>query len=141
MGLIEQSRKDIQRITEDVNGFGQQIVLVSPDGVVGAVTGLHRKINMAVDTEGNVVNSRQSYVSITEATLNESGYPFRSSNGEVFFARHLCYVRDTTGIVKSYEIKSWTPDEATGIIPIFLEVYTPSSSDIVIDFNILFPIL
>lgn len=139
MGLVEQARKDIQRITEDVNGFGQQIVLVSPLGVVAPVIGLHRKINMGVDTEGNIVNSRQSYVSITEATLNDAGYPFRNATGEVFLANHLCYAKDTTGIVKCYEIKSWTPDEHTGIIPIFLEVYTPSVSDVVIDFNVLFP--
>jgi len=141
MGLIEQARKDIQRITEDVKGFGQQIVLVSPTGVIGAVIGLHRKINLGVDTDGNIVNSRQSYVSISEKTLNNIAYPVRGVNGEVYLANHLCYVKDSTELVKAYKIISWTPDEATGIIPMFLEVYTPAIDDVVINFTILFPVI
>jgi hypothetical protein len=141
MGLIDQAREHIRRITTDLNGFGQQIVLVSPTGVVAAVIGLHRKINMGVDTDGNVVNSRQSYVSISEATLISAGYPYRDSRGEVYLDRHLCYVRDSTGLVKSYKIQSWIPDEATGIMPMLLEIYTPDVTDVVINFNILFPVV
>jgi len=135
MGLIDQARLDIQRITSDLSGFGQQIIMVSPTDVVAAIVGLHRKINLAYDTEGNIINSRQSYISVSEAILVAAAYPIRNGRGEVDLKNHKVYVRDSSGRVCSYKVNSWTPDETIGLIPMFLEDYTPSDADFNIDFS------
>lgn len=124
MGLIERARRDINRIiTNSSDGPGQSITLTSPDGVVLNLTGLHKKIRLGVDTEGNIVNSKTATVTISDKVLADANYPYRDPGNEVDLNNHLVSVADITGLQCSYIMQSWHPDETLGIIVCYLQDY------------------
>ena len=121
MGLIERARKSAQRIVSNLNGFGQEIILRSPSGVVLKINGLHKKIRLGIDTEGNIINSKTATITISDLDLTMAGYPFRDNNKEVDLTAHHVSVADVTGLQCSYMIQSWHPDETIGIIVCYLQ--------------------
>lgn len=123
MGLIDNIRKDITRITTDLNGWGAPIQFVSPTGQIANVVGQHTEIWFELDTEGNLVNTKQANVAVTNESLIAAGYTFRDSNGEVSFRKHKINVANVSGVTLNYIAKTWHPDETTGLILIFLDLY------------------
>ena len=121
MGLIDQARKDIQRIVSDSKGFGQQITLTSINGFSVTVNGLHKKIWLGVDTEGNVISSKSATITIADNDLVTAGYSYRDSNNEVSLNGHKVSVKDITGLQCNYIVQSWHPDETLGIIVSYLQ--------------------
>ena len=84
MGLMERAKEDIKRITSDLNGFAKSLLFVSKDGTQSAtINGIHTKINLAVDTEGNNVNSKKSHISFSESLLTDQGYTTRDEVGRL----------------------------------------------------------
>ncbi len=125
MGLIEQINNDIQRITSNSNEFGVNIELIAPNGQRANIVGIHPKVHLGVDTEGNIVNSRQARITFSERTLVgvNVNYPLRNANGDVDLKKHLVNVADSTGNIKNYRVQSWMPDETIGLILVQLESY------------------
>lgn len=123
MGLLDQIQKDIQRITTDQSGFGVQLTMKAPSGEVVTFTGLHTKINMGVDDEGNIINSRRAHISFSEKVVTDLGYPVRNSSGEVDLKNHLVIAKDSTGADCNYMFMSVMPDETIGLITAILEIY------------------
>lgn len=120
MGLLDDIRKDIKNITSDENEFGVAITLISPT-VTMEVVGLHTKHYLGVDTDGNIVNSKNAHIAISESNL--SGYPVRNAKGEVAMRGHLARCKDSTGTEKTYKIEQTLPDETVGLIVIILGDY------------------
>jgi hypothetical protein len=119
MGLIETINKDILKITTNLNEFGVEMTLTTPDDVVSAdIDGLHSKHHLAIDTDGNQVNSKSAHISFSEQELidKEPTYPIRNANGEVDLKGHKVTVKDSTGIDKNYVVREWFPDETIGLI-------------------------
>ena len=125
MGLIEQANKDIQEITSNLDEWGVNISLQSPNGQTASITGISVKIHLGVNTEGSAVSTKQARVTFSEQNLinANSSYPLRNSKGDVDLTGHIFSVADSTGIVKTYSPQTWTPDEAIGLIMVFLSVY------------------
>lgn len=123
MGLIEQARQDVNAILTDLDGFGQNIILTHPNGTVITTVGLHKKIRLGVDTEGNIVNSLTATVTISDSDLIAKGYPYRNSNNEVDLNKHKVSILDVTGIMRTYMVQSWHPDETLGLIVCYLNYY------------------
>lgn len=126
MGLIEESRKDAQRIITDLNGFGQSIEFIAPTGESIPISGLHKKIRLGVDLQtGNIVNSLVATVTVTSLDLFAANYPYRNldGHGEVNLDGHLVNVKDVTGDVINYSVQSWHPDETVGLIVVYLQYY------------------
>jgi hypothetical protein len=121
MGLIDQARLDIQRIVSNPSGFGQTITLTAPNGTVLIVVGLHKKIRLGVDTEGNIVNTKTATITLSDNDLVVAGYPYRDSKGEVQLGNHKVSVSDITGNQCLYVMQSWHPDETLGIIVCYLQ--------------------
>lgn len=121
MSLLDDIRQDIADITSDSEGFGQEIVLTAPDATTLTITGLHTKIHLGVDTDGNMVNSKKAHVSFAEKFLTDASYPVRNTKGEVDLKKHKVDVKDSTGLVKNYLVKEWFPDETLGLIVCILE--------------------
>lgn len=120
MGLMEQAQADIKRITGDLVGFAQSMTFVSADGTKTAtINGLHAKIHMATDTDGNTVNSKKAHVSISESALTDQGYTTRNSKDECSLKGHKVTVVDSTGVSWQYIIREVFPDEAVGLIVCF----------------------
>lgn len=126
MGIIAQAQKDIAQITGDLNAFGVQMTMTSPDGSQSATfTGLHTKHHLGVDTDGNKINSRTVSMAFSEGNLMgaNGNYPLRDSNGEVNLKQHLVTAADSTGNTKKYMVQSFMPDETVGFIIVILEDY------------------
>ncbi len=124
MNIYDRANKDIQQITSNKNGAGTEIKLSTPDGSTTVnIIGIHTKIHLGVDTEGNMVNAKKSHISFSEQLLTTAGYPVRNSKGEVDLNGHLVEVKDSTGITKKYTMQNIFPDEAVGLISCTLEDY------------------
>jgi len=119
MGLIEQAQSDIKDITSNLDEFGVSMTFTAPTNETATVNGLHSKHHMSVDTDGNMINSKNAHISVSEALLTAKNYPVRK-NGEVDFKDHKVSVKDSTGIIKNYVIREWFPDETIGLITCIL---------------------
>lgn len=121
MGMLEQAQADIKRIRTDPKGFTKPITFTSPDGLsIVTIPGMHAKIHMAVDTEGQTVNSKKAHISISESALTDLGYVTRNANNECSLKDHKVSVVDSAGINCQYIIREVFPDETVGLIVCFL---------------------
>lgn len=116
MSILENIRKDVQSITENDGDFAVEITLTAPNAAVAVIKGLHSKHHFSIDTDGVAVNSKNSHISFSEATLAALVYPLRNAGGEVALKNHKVAVKDSTGISKNYFISEWFPDEMVGLI-------------------------
>ena len=126
MGLIDQANIDIQKITSNLGEFGVPITFTSKKyGTVVTINGLHNKIHLNVDTEGNVVYSKNATIAVSEKLLNSVGYVTRNSALEVDMNNDRMSVKDSTGIIKNYIVKAKMPDETVGLLIFILEDFIP----------------
>lgn len=134
MGLIEKIQNDIRRITSDTNAFGVPIEFIAPTGETETISGLHTRHYLAIEQrEGNFsqqygtlstrANTRNAHISFSELLLSETGYPVRVNN-EVDLKGHKCRARDNSGLLRTYVIMEWYPDETIGLIVCILSDYT-----------------
>lgn len=121
MNLAERANKDIRRITSDKNSMGIDIELISPSSMSITIQGIHTKIGLGVDSEGNMINSTKAHISFSEANLG--GYSIRDENGIVNLNGFKINVKDSTGLVKNYIMQSFFPDETVGLISCIIEGY------------------
>lgn len=115
-GLIEQARKDWQRFTSDPDTWGISITFTAPTAEVAVVNGLGTNHHIDVDTDGNLINSKNSHVSVSEQLLVDEAYPVRDGDGEVAMVQHRVKFKDSTGVEKEYVIEETLPDETVGMI-------------------------
>lgn len=120
MGLLEQATADIERITSNSNEWAAELSFTATNGQTAVINGLHTKHHLAVDTDGNTVNSKNAHASFSEKFLIDVGYPVRNSGGEVSMKNHRVNVKDSTGIVKNYVVIEAYPDETIGLIVLIL---------------------
>lgn len=117
---MEQAKQDIKRITSDLTGFAVPITFTDPLGYSVIVNGIHTKIRLVITTEGDSVNSKRPYVSVSEDNLLAAGYNVRNLNREVALVNHMVQVADSSGNVCSYIIREVWPDERVGLLVCFL---------------------
>jgi hypothetical protein len=112
MGILDDIREDIQDITSNSDEFGVEMTF--SNGVVSkTVTGLHAKRHLINPEDGNDVNTKHSYVSVSEASFED--YPVRSG-GMVAMIGHTVTVADSTGTEYTYKVRETLPDETVGLI-------------------------
>lgn len=114
--LTDQAKADIEQITSNLDEFGITISLTSLTNVTVDVKGLHTKHHTDIDTDGNLVNTKNAHIAISEKFLTDAGYPVRNSAGEVSLFNHKVTVKDSTGLNKQYVIREFFPDETIGLI-------------------------
>jgi len=114
MGLVDQLRQDVQRITTDLNEFAVSITLTAPTGETVETSGVYSKHHLAYDTDGVRVNTRQTCITISEAPLIAQYYPTRNSNG-VHFEGHKVTMESIT-----YICNEWLEDNTAGTILLIL---------------------
>ncbi len=123
MSLIAQAQADIKQITSNLCEFAVDIKLINTTNQIINTKGLHTKIHLAVDTDGNMVNAKKAHISFSEDNIIELGFSIRNAKGEVDLRKWKADVKDSTGIVKNYSIQQWFPDETIGLIVCILEDY------------------
>lgn len=123
MSLIAQAKVDIEQITSNQDDFAVEIKFTAPDNTTATISGLHTKIHLGVNSEGEAVNSRKAHISVSEKFLTDANYPVRNSSGEVSLMNHLVEVKDSTGTSKKYKMMQFFPDETIGLITCILQDY------------------
>jgi hypothetical protein len=124
MSLLAQAKADIEQISSDPDGFSAELTFTSPEAETATIRGLFTEHHMAVDTDGNTVNSKNAHISFSEKFLVDAGYPVRNSAGNVFVKDHLVrVVVSPIGIDKTYVIRENYPDEALKFIVCILGDY------------------
>lgn len=116
MGLMTQVVADIKRITSDAsNGFAIPVTFY--DGTTQVtVNAIHSKRNLAVDTEGQFVESHQAHVSVHEQILNDAGMVTREDGKCIMKDWSVTFNDQATGILSKYRIDRVFPDDTTGLI-------------------------
>lgn len=123
MSLIAQAQADIKQITSNLDEFAVDIKLINTLNENIEIQGLHTKIHLGVDTDGNMVNAKKAHISFSEDNVLALGFSIRNIKGEVDLRKWKVDVKDPTGIVKKYSIQQWFPDETIGLIVCILEDY------------------
>jgi hypothetical protein len=121
---MEQAQRDIERITQDLSGFGKAMVLIWPDGQELPIIGLHTKHHMAIDPETNLqINVKNAHASFSETPITLAGMSVRNAQREVSLAGFKIRAVDSAGLVWTYVVTSWFPDESIGLIVCILGDY------------------
>lgn len=123
MSLIAQAQNDIKQITSNLDEFAVSLKLTNLINEEINIKGLHTKIHLGVDTDGNMVNAKKAHISFSEDNVLALGFSIRNIKGEVDLRKWKVDVKDSTGIVKKYLIQQWFPDETIGLIVCILEDY------------------
>ncbi len=123
MSLIAQAQADIKQITSNLDEFAVDIKLINTLNENIEIQGLHTKIHLGVDTDGNMVNAKKAHISFSEDNVLALGFSIRNIKGEVDLKKWKADLKDSTGIVKNYSIQQWFPDETIGLIVCILEDY------------------
>lgn len=124
MNILDLARTHLRQILGDTStGFAVSITFISPTGETVTGTGTHAKIHQGIDPQsGASVNVKKAHVTVHEkAFFIENGYPVRNAQGEVFLRGHRVQVADVTGIVFTYAVDEWFPDQTLGAIVVILK--------------------
>jgi len=124
MGLYEQAIKDAEKITADLSGFAVPMTILAPTSETVTFNGLTTEINVDINSDGEVVNSKKATASFSEKYLTDAGYPVRNSRDEVVIKGHRLSVKNSTGRVKEYIIQQCFPDETIGLLTCILTDYS-----------------
>jgi hypothetical protein len=124
MGLTDRAKRDIERITSDLNGWASVLVFTAPTGEVATINGRFTKITLPNDEfDANTVNTLQAHVSFSEKFLTDLSYPIRT-DGKVHLKNHTVLAIDSTGTAETYIIREWNPDETVGLIVCMVGYFT-----------------
>jgi len=124
VSLINRAKNDWQRFTSNPDEFGVSISIETPTHTNQTdVVGLATKHHIGIDTEGNLVNTKNAHCSISEQLLTDVAYPVRGGDGEVNLEGHIIKYADSTGNIKDYVIREFFQDETIGMIVCILGDY------------------
>jgi len=126
MGIQDIARDDFNEFLSDLDGFGQDITLITPaptknEYTVSVYHTIHRS---GYSDQGVLVNTQQISIAIPEKTLIAASYPYLNSDLEVDLLNHTCKIKDVTGVEKHYMVAQQYPDRELGSIIVFLQDYT-----------------
>lgn len=116
-GVLEMARNDWKKHITSTSGAGEDISVTTPDNATTVnVRGLAMSHHLNFDTEGHVVNSKSTHISISEKDLTDQGYVVRNIKNIVALHKHKISFADSTGVTKNYLIIQAYPDETVGLI-------------------------
>lgn len=116
MGLIAQAQKDIAQITGNQSEFAVILNIADRNGNVFQVPGLHKRINLNVDEQGNMASSVQSTCSFSETNAIKAGLSIRNADNAIDFTGFLVTIKDGQGNNLLYSVRQSMPDETLGLI-------------------------
>lgn len=127
MGLVAQAQADILNITTNLNDFGVSILFTNPNtspSSAATVVGIIKKHRLEFDEFGQPKeNVKSTTCSVSELEFNAKSYTIRNVDTVIDFNKHLAAFADVSGIVTTYAINQWFPDEQTGLIVFILGEY------------------
>jgi hypothetical protein len=127
MSLREQAAADLRTITEDVDGFGWSITVISSEGLEAQLTGLSTDIGLMIDPDtGAAISGRRASVAIAIATLTAAGLSMPKAVSDKTQKPWQVRFADIAGAPHTFKVQEVMPDRAAGIVVCFLEAYRTS---------------
>jgi hypothetical protein len=131
MNLRDLAEQDLSMILEDnINGFGCEITLISPDGVnsddliSGGLIGYSNDISQVIDPDtGMIVSGRSASVSIRISTLILAGMTLPKGIADTNFKPWVVKFKDINLDPFTFKVQQSNPDRTLGIVTLLLELY------------------
>lgn len=124
--ILDMARADLKQFLS-TGGFEVDITLESPSPspVIVVVKGYANRINVDIDSDGQVMSSMRAHADIFESAITDADptYPIRDSSNKVNMKGHKLTYTDTTGVSETYQITESHPDEQLGHITFMLGEY------------------
>ena len=123
--ILDFARRDMQNITMNSNsGFAIEVIFKhKTTNQEITVKGIHGKHHLSIDTDGNAVNGRKAHVNVAEIQFIDAEYQIRNSKGIVQAKDHIIKCKDANGVLCTYTIDQYFPDETLGNILFILGQY------------------
>lgn len=127
MGLLELMKEDANLMTTDSDdGFAEPVTFIAPSGMEVTVNALHTKHHLGFDIQkAQEINTMKGHVCVAEKELTDLGYPVRNSVNEVSLMKHKIKAKDANGLLWTYKVAQFFPNDKVGTISIILGSYDP----------------
>lgn len=128
MGLRDQASADIKDILEDkATGFGWDITITDPDGVVGILKGFSDDIASVIDPDtGLAVSGRLASVAVHFTSLSDVGLGLPVAIADASKKPWIVEFNDIVGAAYKFKVSESLPDRAAGLVVCLLEIYDDS---------------
>ena len=121
--VLNMAIEDVENILSS-GGFEVDVDFETKDHVTSVnIEAIAMQHHMAFNTDGQVVNSDQPHVTVSEAVLNAAGFPVRNGDNEVAMIGVIIKYTDALGVEGSYVVSENLPDNTLGLITLILSRY------------------
>lgn len=115
--ILDLAKKDWKRLSQ--SSFNLDLNFSTPDGSqLATIKGIGTRAQVTFKTDGTDVIGDLVHIGFCEALLSAANpsYPIRKANGQVHINQHLVSFLDSTGTLRTYQIKQVYPDSTIGMI-------------------------
>jgi hypothetical protein len=119
--LFDLVKRDAKRYI-NAGGYQLDIIMLTPDKAKTInITGWGVKHAISFDSDGNQVNTKISRVTVDEDVLVEKGITVRNAKGSIDLDDYKIKFKDSSGILRGYNVREVLPDQNLGLIMLILE--------------------
>jgi hypothetical protein len=119
--LFDLVKRDAKRYV-NAGGYQLDIVMLTPDKTKTInITGWAVKHVNMFDSDGNQVITKIARITVDEDVLVASGITVRNAKGEIALLNYKVKFVDSSGVLRSYNVREQLPDQNFGLIMLILE--------------------
>lgn len=119
--LFDLVKRDAKRYV-NAGGYQLDIIMLTPDkSKTINITGWAVKHVNMFDSDGNQVITKIARITVDEDVLVASGITVRNAKGEIALLNYKVQFVDSSGVLRSYNVREQLPDQNFGLIMLILE--------------------
>lgn len=119
MNPFELAKRDAKFV---INNNSFDIEMLTPDkSKTINITGWAVKHAISFDSDGNQVNTKISRITVDEDVLVANGITVRNAKGEIALLNYKVKFKDSSGVIRSFNVREQLPDQNFGLIMLILE--------------------
>jgi len=119
MNSFELAKRDAKFV---INNNSFDIEMLTPDkSKTINITGWAVKHVISFDSDGNQVNTKISRITVDEDVLVAKGITVRNARGEIALLNFKVKFKDSSGVLRSFNVREQLPDQNFGLIMLILE--------------------
>lgn len=119
--LFDLVKRDAKRYI-NAGGYQLDIIMLTPDkSKTINITGWAVKHVISFDSDGNQVNTEISRITVDEDVLIANGISVRNSKGKISLLNYKVKFTDSSGVLRSFNVREQLPDQNLGLIMLILE--------------------
>jgi hypothetical protein len=119
MNPFELAKRDAKFV---INNNSFDIEMLTPDkSKTIYITGWAVKHVISFDSDGNQVNTKISRITVDEDVLVSNGITVRNARGEIALLNFKVKFKDSSGVLRSFNVREQLPDQNFGLIMLILE--------------------